>query len=48
MSEWRYVDAPNLRIVSDQQWALVEARYAAFDGTVRKQARRPKRFCCPR
>jgi DNA invertase Pin-like site-specific DNA recombinase/phosphatidylethanolamine-binding protein (PEBP) family uncharacterized protein len=44
MSEWRYVEVPKLRIVSDQQWALVEARYAAFDGTVRRQVRRPKRL----
>ena len=44
MSEWRYVDVPQLRIVSDEQWAQIEARYAAFDGNVRKLERRPKRL----
>lgn len=43
-SQWRLVDVPHLRIVSDEQWAAVEARYAAFDGVIAPQQRRPKRL----
>lgn len=43
-SEWRSVEVPNLRIVTDEQWAQIETRYAAFDGNIRKIARHPKRL----
>ncbi|MCI4588587.1 recombinase family protein [Sphingobium sp. BYY-5] len=44
LSEWRTVEVPHLRIVTDEQWAQIEARYTAFDGTIQKQNRRPKRL----
>lgn len=39
LNEWRFADVPHLRIVTDEQWAAVEARYAAFDGDIRKMKR---------
>lgn len=44
LSEWRSVDVPHLRIVTDEQWAQIETRYAEFDGNIRKLERRPKRL----
>lgn len=44
VSEWRFVDVPHLRIVSDAQWAAIEAHYAAFDGEIRTKKRHPKRL----
>lgn len=44
VSEWRFVEVPHLRIVTDEQWAAIEARYAAFDGDIRKMKRHPKRL----
>jgi DNA invertase Pin-like site-specific DNA recombinase len=44
VSEWRFVDVPHLRIVSDAQWAAIEAHYAAFDGDIRSKKRHPKRL----
>lgn len=44
LSEWRSVDVPHLRIVTDEQWAQIETRYLEFDGNIRKLERRPKRL----
>lgn len=33
-SEWRIVEVPNLRIISDDQWNQIEQRYREFDGTI--------------
>jgi len=44
VSEWRSVEVPHLRIVTDEQWAQIETHYAAFDGNIRKQKRHPKRL----
>lgn len=44
VSEWRFAEAPHLRIVTDEQWATIEERYAAFDGSIRTKKRRPKRL----
>lgn len=44
VSEWRFVEVPHLRIVSDDQWAAIEERYSAFDGDIRKLEKRPKRL----
>ncbi|MDX3908868.1 MAG: recombinase family protein [Sphingobium sp.] len=43
-SEWRSVDVPHLRIVSDSDWEAVERRYAAFDGVIASRQRKPKRL----
>lgn len=44
MTEWRSVEVPHLRIVTDEQWSQVERRYAQFDGKIATQIRRPKRL----
>ncbi|WP_245646407.1 recombinase family protein [Sphingobium abikonense] len=44
VNEWRFVDVPHLRIVSDEHWAAIEAHYAAFDGDIRTKKRHPKRL----
>lgn len=44
VSEWRSVEVPHLRIVTDEQWSQIEARYAPFDGNIATQKKRPKRL----
>ena len=41
---WIVVEAPELRIVSDEQWAAVCARRQQYDGTRAEQQRRPRRL----
>jgi site-specific DNA recombinase len=42
LSEWRHMDAPQLRIVTEADWFAVERRYLAFDGVIASQQRRSK------
>ena len=44
LSQWRSIDVPHLRIVSDDQWKLVQDRFAQFDGVIASKQRRPKRL----
>lgn len=44
VSEWRFAEVPHLRIISDEQWAAIEAVYSAFDGDIRTKKKHPKRL----
>ena len=44
LNQWRSIDVPHLRIVSDAQWAAVQERFAQFDGVIASKQRRPKRL----
>lgn len=33
-SEWRSVEVPHLRIITDEQWSELEERYRKYDGTI--------------
>lgn len=44
LADWYSVEVPHLRIITDEQWAQVEARLSQFDGTIATQQRRPKRL----
>lgn len=44
LSQWRSIDVPHLRIVSDPVWEAVQQRYTQFDGVIASRQRRPKRL----
>lgn len=44
LSQWRSIDVPHLRIVSDAQWEAVRHRFSQFDGVIASKQRRPKRL----
>lgn len=44
LSQWRSIDVPHLRIISDAQWDEVQQRFAQFDGVIASKQRRPKRL----
>lgn len=47
VEEWRFVDVPHLRIISDEQWAAVQAIYAPYankSGKRQPGPPRPKRL----
>ncbi|MEA3389156.1 MAG: recombinase family protein, partial [Pseudomonadota bacterium] len=44
LSQWRSIDVPHLRIVTDAQWNAVQERFAQFDGVIASKQRRPKRL----
>ena len=42
--KWTHVDVPELRVISDEDWAAVCARRERYNGTRAEQQRRPKRL----